>query len=84
MISAEQFQEWKNHPVTKEFFIELRKTRKALEDKLVNGNTICQTAEETHGLTNRTVGNIAGIDQILNSYFDDESVSIDVNEISGY
>jgi len=83
MISAEQFQEWKNHPVTKELFTELKKARKELIDQLACGATI-GSAEFTHGSTNRIVGHIEGLNQLLNISFEGDSVNNDVDTRSGY
>ena len=84
MLTSEQFQEWKTNAVTIEILTELRKVRKVMESKLSNGNTIGQNAYETHGMTNRVVGNIEGLDQILNISFEGDSVENDVDEVSGY
>ena len=84
MLTSEQFQEWKTNAVTTEILTELRKVRKVMESKLSNGNTIGQNAYETHGMTNRVVGNIEGLDQILNISFEGDSVENDVDERSGY
>jgi len=84
MLTSEQFQEWKTNAVTIEILTELRKVRKVMESKLSNGNTIGQSAYETHGMTNRVVGNIEGLDQILNISFEGDSVENDVDEVSGY
>jgi len=85
MISAEQFTEWKTHPVTKEIFAELRDVRAALTEQLTSGESIDYAAEITHGLTNRIVGQITGIDQILNISYKDEKIdNEDVDSQSGY
>jgi hypothetical protein len=84
MISAEQFAEWKEHPVTKEIFAELRSVRDSIKDQLAYGNTIGGDAEATHGFTNRAVGQLAGIDQLLNISFAAEEAREEVNEQSGY
>ena len=84
MISAEQFQEWKNHPVTKELFIELKKTKQSIIDQLANGNSIGADAQATHGFTSRAVGQIDGLNQILNISFEGDSVASEVDERSGY
>jgi len=84
MLTSEQFQEWKNHPVTKEIFTELNKSKKALIEQLSNGSSIAYNADETHGLTNRLVGQITGLDQILNISFEGDSVENEVDEVSGY
>jgi uncharacterized phage-associated protein len=84
MISAEQFAEWKEHPVTKEIFAELKNTRESIVEQLAYGNTIGHDAEATHGLTNRAIGHLAGIDQLLNISYAAESPRDEVNEQSGY
>ena len=84
MLTSEQFQEWKNHPVTKEIFAELKKSRQAIVEQLSNGNSIGYEAATTHGNTNRLVGQISGLDQLLNISFEDTSVENEVDEISGY
>lgn len=85
MISAEQFAEWKTHPVTKEIFAELKGVRSALVEQLVSGDSIDFAAEITHGVTNRIVGQITGIDQVLNiSYSDDKVDNENVSSQSGY
>jgi len=84
MISAEQFAEWKEHPVTKEIFSEIKKCRDNIKDQLANGVTIGGDAESTHGFTNRAVGQLDGLEQLLNiSYATAESVE-DVDAQSGY
>jgi hypothetical protein len=85
MISAEQFAEWKEHPVTKEIFKEIRGCRDSIKDQLANGNTIGGDAEATHGFTNRAVGQLDGLEQLLNiSYAAAETSEDEVNNQSGY
>ncbi len=84
MITSEQFQEWKIHLVTKEIFAELNKVKAELIDQLSIGNTIGQNADYTHGMTNRTVGQIDGLNQILNISFSDSELSTSNNDVSGY
>jgi hypothetical protein len=84
MITSEQFQEWKTHPVTKELFTELKKTRQSIVDQLANGNSIGPDAQATHGFTNRAVGQIDGLNQLLNISFEGDSVDNEVDEVSGY
>ena len=83
MITPEQFHEWKNHPVTKEIFVELKKTRQLLIDRLVIGSTIGDTAEITHGNTGRLVGHIEGLNQLLHISFENETNVATVDEVSG-
>ena len=84
MISAEQFAEWKTHPVTQEIFAEIEQVKKDLTDKLKQGNTIGDTAEKTHGMTNRMIGHIEGLDQLLGISYAQEDVIEDVSMLSGY
>jgi len=84
MITSEQFQEWKTHPVTQEIFAELTKAKDSLMEQLAIGNTIGNTAQETHGLTNKTVGQIDGLNQLLNISFSDTEFSTTNNDVSGY
>lgn len=85
MITAEQFQEWKEHPVTKEVFDELEKIQKALIEQMTYGNTIGHNADTTHGLTNQMVGHLKGLNQLLNISFDDEKIEdLTIDEKSGY
>lgn len=80
MISAEQFAEWKEHPVTKEIFKDLRGIRNSLKDRLADGDTIGEHADLTHGFTNRTVGQLDGIDQLLNIHYAVEDAQEEVAE----
>ena len=84
MISAEQFAEWKEHPVTKEIFSEIRKCRDEIKEQLANGNTIGADAEATHGFTNRAVGQLIGFEQLLNISYEAAELAEVVNEQSGY
>ena len=84
MITQEQFSEWKTHPVTQEIFSELQKVREELIDKVAYGSTLSDTAERTHGLTNRMIGHIEGINQLLNISFAGEEVIDDISMLSGY
>ncbi len=84
MINVEQFAEWKEHPVTKEVFLAIRKTIEDLKDKLIDGQTLSNHADVTHGLTSKTIGQIDGLNQLLNMYFEDDQIKEKVNEVSGY
>ena len=84
MISAEQFQEWKTHPVTKELFTEFKKIKQSIIEQMANGNTLGHDAEATHAFTHRAVGQLDGLNQLLNISFDNESVTDEVDERSGY
>ena len=84
MVTSEQFQEWKNHPVTKEIFSELKKIRQSITEQLANGNSIGSDAQATHGFTNRAVGQLDGLNQLLNISFDGDSVVSDIDERTAY
>ena len=74
MITKEQFEEWKTHPVTIEIFEEIEKAKQGLQDKIAEGLTIGYRADETHGLTNKIVGQIEGLNQLLNITYEDEKL----------
>lgn len=84
MVTAEQFQEWKNHPVTKELFTELKRVRQSIIEQLANGNSIGPDAQATHGFTNRAVGQLDGLNQLLNISFDGDLVENEVDERTAY
>lgn len=69
-ITAEQFEEWKEHPVTKEIFKGLRDLKEDIAEQMLAGNTLGGTAEETHAFTAKAIGQAQGIDQLLNIRFD--------------
>jgi len=71
MVTKEQFSEWKTHPVTIEVYKEVKLAKQSLVLKLSEGATIGATAEDTHGLTNKIVGQINGLDQLLNLTYDE-------------
>ena len=71
MITKEQFSEWKIHPVTIEVYKEVDRAKQDLIFMLSEGATIGVTAEDTHGLTNKIVGQIDGLNQLLNLTYED-------------
>ncbi len=71
-INQEQFSEWVTHPVTKELFADIKLLKAELMEQILLGNTIAKTADGTHGKTNRLVGQIAGLDQLLNVRYETE------------
>ena len=71
MITKEQFSEWKTHPVTIEIYKEVKSAKQNLVSMLSAGATIGQTDEETHGMTNRVIGQINGLNQLLNLTYED-------------
>ena len=84
MITAEQFAEWKEHPVTKEIFGELQIVRDDLQERLSSGQTLAQRADETHGMTNKLVVQLEGMDQMLNISYAVEESDDDVSDVTGH
>jgi hypothetical protein len=72
MITKEQFVEWKTHPVTIEVYEEVELAKKGLLEQLMQGVSIGQRADVTHGLTNKVIGQIEGLNQLLNLTYEDE------------
>lgn len=72
MITKEQFVEWKTHPVTVEVYEEVELAKKGLLEQLMQGVSIGQRADVTHGLTNKVIGQIEGLNQLLNLTYEDE------------
>lgn len=70
-MTKEQFQEWKTNPTTVEIYKKLEETKQALVDGLAAGQTLSTSADETHGSTARMVGNIEGLNQLLNISYED-------------
>jgi len=71
-MTKEQFHEWKNNPTTIEIYKVLTSLKESLQEGLASGQTLCTTADETHGNTARMIGNIEGLNQILNMTYKDE------------
>lgn len=84
MITPEMFAEWKEHPVTKEVMLEIQKSVNSLTERIIDGRSIGNSAEVTHGLTSRLVGQIDGLNQLLNITFADNEVLDAVSDLSGY
>lgn len=76
-ITKEQFLEWKAHPVTREIFKEIKLSITNLKDNISNGLTIGDTADITHGLTNRIYGQINGLNQLLNISYEDTTEELE-------
>ena len=74
-ITKEEFLEWKEHPVTKEIYKDLEEIKRDLEVSLGAGESLSYHSSQTQGMTNRIVGQIAGLNQILNLYYEDEEKS---------
>ena len=71
MITKEQFEEWKTHPVTIEIYNEVKRAKQSLQDTLSEGLTISLQADITQGLTNKLVGQIEGLNQLLNITYEE-------------
>ena len=88
MITPEMFAEWKENPVTREIFRELNREKELLLGKVADGQTLGVTSDVTHGQTSRLVGQIEGINQLLEISFaapEERTVSYDESEvITGY
>ena len=80
MITKEAFHEWKSNPTTVEILKTLAEAREVLGEGLASGQTLCTTADETHGSTARMIGNIEGLNQLLNIEFVDEKDKTEVLE----
>lgn len=72
-MTKEDFIGWKNEPITIEIYKKLEETKQALMDGLANGQTLSTLADETHGGTARMIGNIEGLNQLLNISYEDET-----------
>lgn len=82
-ITKEQFMEWKEHPVTKEVFNEVSLLTEALTKQLTEGQTIEYDAAATHGSTNRMIGQLEGLKQLLNIYYEDaENLNTEEDNLS--
>ena len=55
-----------------------------LTERIIDGRTIGNSAEVTHGLTNQAIGQIEGLKQLVNITFAEESEVTDVSQLSGY
>jgi uncharacterized phage-associated protein len=76
-LTKEAFDEWKEHPVTKEVFSSIKAVKHELLSQVSTGATLGQSADVTHGLTNRMIGHVEGLDQLLNITFTDSEEDSD-------
>jgi len=74
MVTKEQFDEWRTHPVTIEIYKEIEVAKQRLQNNISEGLTIGQYADITHGLTNKVIGQIEGLNQLLNITYEDEKL----------
>ena len=71
-MTKEQLDEWKSNPATQEIYKKIKGVKLALQDSLASGQTLCTTADETHGSTAKMVGKIEGLNQLLDISCEDE------------
>ena len=71
MITKEDFLDWKAHPVTIEIYKEIKQMKENLMNSLSDGLTLGHRSDVTHGLTNKIVGQITGLNQLLNITYED-------------
>lgn len=74
MVTKEEFLEWKSHPVTIEVYAEIKRAKERLVTHLSEGATIGYEAQVTHGQTNKIIGQIEGLNQLLNLTYEDEEL----------
>lgn len=68
-ITKDEFRDWWNNEVTKAVIKELTSQRNDLTEELLAGKTLSGEAGMTAQLTARVVGEIAGLDYIINREF---------------
>jgi uncharacterized phage-associated protein len=72
-MTKEDFISWRNSPITIEIYKKLEETKQALIDNLAEGQTLCDSADATHGSTARIIGSINGLNQLLDISYEDET-----------
>ena len=73
-MNREEFAEWINHPGTIEIFKEFKKVKEGLMEDLEHAGTINnESIDSTVIMTARVVGQIQGINQLLDIEFADDS-----------
>lgn len=71
-LNKENYGLWKRHPITRVLFKELRETRSNLRDLISSGETLTGEAGATAERTARMIGQIEGINLLLEVKFEDE------------
>ena len=61
MITKAMYNDWKNHPVTIEYFGDLRDAKQVKEDELVYGHNI-----ENHAQMAQSIGLVRAFDSAIN------------------
>jgi len=67
--TSEEFKEWQRLPVTRWVFVELEGRRNEVRNDMADGTILSETPGLTAQLAARAVGEIAGINFILNKDF---------------
>ena len=70
-ITPEQFEAWKEDPITKAILAEVNRLKADLRDMLSDGAFLSDDPHKTQMEVALAVGHIRGLDQIGNSYFKD-------------
>ena len=73
-VTKEMFDQWMGgNQVTAEVFNQLRLERQDLLEQLGTGRTLnMASADETLAATAKLVGNVEGLDRMLNMFYDNE------------
>jgi hypothetical protein len=71
MISQEEIQGWKNHPVTKEYFKMMKQLREELLEQWANSNFTAETSEGTAQLNAKALGKVQLLDELLDFYIEE-------------
>lgn len=66
-VSKEEWDEWKQHPVTKEFFDKIKEEREGIAKQVLDGAFIGNSQEQ-----DRRVIAVGVYDSILNTEFEDD------------
>lgn len=74
MIDKSQYTDWKQHPVTREYFSNLKDAKDQFEDKLLYGHNI-----ENHALMAQSIGILRAYDSAINysPEFNDQGYMVD-------
>lgn len=78
VITAEEFNEWASHKITKEIVKNIIAQRDGVIGHIITGGTIAEDADVS---TERAVGRIEGITELFNLFTETKE---DAKEVSGY
>lgn len=68
MVQAQEYLEWSKHPVTVEFFHNLKEAKNQLAKMMVEGQFTSDTLEATALKHAEIIGKAATIDEIITEY----------------